>query len=647
MGTRKATSSRTFSEEAAIRHILEGTSSETGARFFAALVKNLAAALGMAGAWVTEFLPRELRLRAHAFWFEDHFIEGYEYDIVGTPCEPVVSNRRFYHVQDNVTSLFPNDPDLKPLHAVSYMGVPLLGKDDSILGHLAVLDTKPMPRQLRTESLFRIFAARAGAELQRLRAEKDVAEREEKLSRMVNSAMDAIMELGSSLKITRANSSALGLLGTDESTLLGRDFRGLLSESSAAKLEALVADLSSRSDGPRYLWIPGGLEVRDAEGSGIQAEASLSQFEMKGERCSTLILRNVNDRLEAERQIRSLTEEAVYLREEVESVYNFGEIIGKSAPVKRLCRDIRQVAPLDTTVLIVGETGTGKELVARAIHGESSRAGKPLIKVNCAAIPPALIESEFFGHEKGAFTGATQKRQGRFALADKGTIFLDEIGELPLELQGKLLRVLQEGEFEPVGSSQTHKADVRVIAATNRDLQAAVKEGGFREDLFYRLSVFPIEAPPLRDRGEDIPLLAERFAASFGQKIGREVAPLTEDARSCLRRYRWPGNVRELQNVVERAVITSVNGRLNLTGLLPAQHTDHAAPAVLQADESSQTVLTAAQLVDLERKNIECALKQALGKISGTDGAANLLGMPASTLSSRIKSLGIKIARKT
>lgn len=226
----------------------------------------------------------------------------------------------------------------------------------------------------------------------------------------------------------------------------------------------------------------------------------------------TLILRNVRDRLEAERKIHALTNEAAYLREELRALRHFDAILGRSEPILRVLHDIQQVAETDATVLILGETGTGKELIARAIHHTGRRRDRPFIKVNCAAIPAALIESEFFGHERGAFTGATAKRDGRFTLADGGTIFLDETGELPLDLQAKLLRVLQEGEFEPVGSSQTRKVNVRVVAATNRDLQRAAQEGTFREDLYYRLNVFPIHVPPLRDRREDIPLLAAAFA---------------------------------------------------------------------------------------------------------------------------------------
>ena len=264
--------------------------------------------------------------------------------------------------------------------------------------------------------------------------------------------------------------------------------------------------------------------------------------------------------------------------------------------------------------------------------------------MNCAAIPATLIESELFGHEAGAFTGATKKREGRFALADKGTIFLDEIGELPLDLQAKLLRVLQEGEFDPVGSASTRKVNVRVLAATNRDLEKSVREGTFREDLFYRLNVFPLRLPPLRERGDDVVRLASAFARRFAAKMGRTIAPLTADSARLLTSYSWPGNVRELQNVIERAVITAMDGRLNLDRALPEASPAHLPPSE-DNSPSSGRIRTAKELEQLERTNILRALDAAKWKVSGEKGAAALLGMNASTLSSRMKALKIQKPR--
>jgi transcriptional regulator with GAF, ATPase, and Fis domain len=362
---------------------------------------------------------------------------------------------------------------------------------------------------------------------------------------------------------------------------------------------------------------------------------------MRRKRFYTVILRNINDRLEAESRIKQLADEADYLREEISSLQNFGDVIGESKALRAVLRSVRQVAGTDATVLIYGETGTGKELIARAIHAESGRSGKPLITVNCAAIPSALIESEFFGHEKGAFTGATAKREGRFALASGGTIFLDEIGELPLDLQSKLLRVLQEGEYEPVGSSKTRKTDVRVIAATNRDLRECVKEGKFREDLYYRLSVFPIELPPLRERGEDIIMLARLFAERFAKRMGTALKPFTREQIDGLMSYGWPGNVRELQNVIERAVITSKQGSINLERALPEADSDSARKTRGVEAAERKRVLTQREMEELERQNIVAALEQTGWRVSGESGAASLLGLPPTTLASRIKALGI------
>jgi PAS domain S-box-containing protein len=557
MTQKKHTAVRSPEELAAIQAILEGTATTIGERFFATLVENLAKALGTYGAWVTVYLEETQRLRALAFWLGGKWVQDYEYDIKGTPCEPVIRDLRCFHVPDKVIELFPDDPDLKPIDAVSYMGVPLIDLDGKILGHLAVLDQRPMPEERRELALFQIFAARATAEHQRLRAEQEIRDREEKLNRLVDSAMDAIVELDHEFRITQMNSAGNKLFHSDARDIIGQQFSQFLQNKDQSKLSNLIKELNERPMGRQYMWIPGGLACVLKTGTPFPAEATLSRFEMNRRTYYTLIIRNVNERLEAEKKIYSLTVEAKYLREEINELQNAGEIIGESKPLLDVLQEVKEVAETDTTVLIYGETGTGKELIARAVHNASKRNKKPFIKVNCAAIPVNLVESEFFGHEKGAFTGATSKRDGRFTLADGGTIFLDEIGELPIDLQSKLLRVLQEGEFDPVGGSQTKKVNVRVIAATNRNLQELVQEGQFREDLYYRLSVFPIEVPSLRERGEDIVLLASTFVKRVSKNMGRKIEPLPERTIQRLLAYNWPGNIRELQNVIERAIITS------------------------------------------------------------------------------------------
>ncbi len=457
--------------DASLRSILEGTATETGERFFAALVENLARALNTHGAWVTEYLEDCRRIRALAFWMGGEWIHDFETDVDGNPCGDVIKEVRLVHYPDHLKDYYPDNHGIRTIGLRSYMGVPLLDLDGRVLGHLAVLDRRPMPEEPRALALFQIFAARAAAELRRLRAEKQVREREEKLGRLVNSAMDAIIELDQNLGVTQINPAAEKVFGCNAAAAMGRTFTNLLVPDAREKLANLIIELDTRPEGQRCLWIPGGLKALGASGEEFQAEATLSRFDVGREPFYTLILRNVNERIEAEQRIRSLTVETEYLREEIKALLNSDEIIGQSLPLLRLLQDVKQVSQTDATVLILGETGTGKELIARAVHFASRRRDRPLVKVNCAAIPAALIESEFFGHEQGAFTGATKKRDGRFALAHGGTIFLDEVGELPIDLQVKLLRVLQEGEFEPVGSSHTRKVDVRVLAATNRDLQ--------------------------------------------------------------------------------------------------------------------------------------------------------------------------------
>ena len=630
--------------DVALRKILEGTATETGEQFFKALVENLAAALNTHGAWVTEYFPESRRLKALAFWMGGQWLKDWEMVVNGTPCERVIDERCLIHIPDNLLEIYAEDPDVQAVGAASYMGMPLLDLDGKILGHLAVLDLRPMPPEPRAQALFQIFAARAAAELRRMRAEAQVREREQKLGRLVGSAMDAIIELDQHLKINQVNPAAEKVLGASAMMLTGQTFTHFLAPDSREKLARLIIDLDTRPEGQRSLWIGGGLTATVHGGESFQAEATLSRFDVKREPFYTLVLRNVNDRLQAERKIESLTIEAEYLREELNELIGADEIIGRSDALLRVLDDVKEVAGTDATVLILGETGTGKELVARAIHLASGRRDKPLIKVNCAAIPATLMESEFFGHEQGAFTGATKKRDGRFALAHGGTIFLDEIGELPLDLQAKLLRIIQEGEFEPVGSSQTRKVDVRVIAATNRDLEKLLRAGQFREDLFYRLNVYPIKLPPLRERPDDIGMLATAFARNFARRMGRRLVPLSDDCVRRLQAYNWPGNVRELQNIIERAMITSRDGHLNLDRALP--ESVKAMVATLTTDNSIlQRVRTAKELEELERSNIIAALEAAEWKVAGEKGAAQLLGVKPTTLSSRMKALNIERKR--
>ncbi len=391
------------------------------------------------------------------------------------------------------------------------------------------------------------------------------------------------------------------------------------------------------------------------DGSPISVEYTSTPIKDRGNLIGAVVIfRDISQRKETERNLHTalakveelrhkLEMENAYLQEEIRSEYNYHEIVGKSAAIQHVIKQIELVAPTDANVLITGESGTGKELIARAIHQNSARNERPLIRVNCAVIPRNLFESEFFGHVKGAFTGAIDDRDGRFELADGGTLFLDEVGEIPLDLQGKLLRVLQEGQFERVGENKTRKVDVRIIAATNRDLKQEVANQEFREDLFYRLNVFPIESVPLRKRLEDIPLLTMHFLKRASHKLNKPDIRLSQGDIARLTAYNWPGNIRELENVIERAVIVSQGGRLELD--LPKQETHliNANPnaTIMTRSNDSDTIMTRDELRSMEYENIISALKESSGKVFGPGGASELLNIKPTTLASKIKRFGI------
>ena len=384
---------------------------------------------------------------------------------------------------------------------------------------------------------------------------------------------------------------------------------------------------------------------KDAEGKLQQAydEMETRVRERTGElsRANLQLTREIEERKGAEESLQRafaeikqlkdrLQAENSYLQQEVARHSNYGEIIGQSSALARVITRVEQVAPMNATVLILGETGTGKGVLARAIHGSSARKHRPLITVNCTTLPATLVESELFGREKGAFTGAYERQIGRFELANGGTIFLDEIGEMPMELQCKLLRVVQDGEFERLGSSRTIKTDVRIIAATNRNLEGAIRSGRFREDLYYRLNVFPITMPALRERKDDIPLLVNHFIAKFNKKIGKQIDCVSKDTLDYLQDYNWPGNVRELESIVERAVITSQGRSLQVL--------DRLASAATVAEPQDLDIKA---LAELEHDYILQVLKKTGWRIEGKNGAAGILGINASTLRARIRKFGI------
>ncbi len=608
-----------------LRAIAEGTATDTGGKFFHSLVKNLAAALSVDYAFVSEFCPDRTKVRTLAFWAGAQFKDNFEYAIAHTPCEKVLAGE-LYHCADGVGDRFPlHKKDLDDLGVQSYLAIPVTNSGGQVLGHLAVMDRKPMALEQLDLPVFKIFGARAGAELEREQMNKQMKDNEERMRDLFDEAPIAYVYEGLDSKLLRVNRTgmkSLGITADQVEGLYGRDF------------------VPDTPDAQRRL-----KEAFDSIGKGIDTSGVVLELRRKdngkplwmkwwsrpdpsGTYTRTMFL-DITEQVLAEQENARLQAQNVYLQEEIKGSHNFEELIGGSTSLKKVLKNVERVAPTDSIVLITGETGTGKELIARAIHNLSPRKDRALVKVNCAAIPAGLIESELFGHEKGAFTGALTKKMGRFEVADKGTIFLDEIGELPLDLQSKLLRVLQEGEFERVGGTHTFKVNVRVIAATNRNLEQLSKTGQYRSDLYYRLNVFPLHLPALRERQDDIPLLVQYFARKFAANLGKKIEKIPERMMSALQRYQWPGNIRELEHVIERAVILSEGDEL------PA--IDWLAPSGGKAAAAKEMTLE-----EVERLHILDVLEQTNWRVSGDKGAAAILGLKPTTLEARMKKLGIQ-----
>ena len=619
----------------ALKQIIESTSSYTGKEFFRALVKNLSEILDVHGVWVTEFWPKQNKLNALAFYLNEKQVEEYTYNVTDTPCEPVLNSHDICHIPKNVIDLFPKDLDLKPLGAVSYMGISLRDTDDNTIGHLALLDNKPMPEIPEVFAIFKIFALRAAAELRREIAQRKIAESESKLYRLVNGTSDAIIEFNVEFKITQANEAAINLFNLKNDEFANKELRELLNAKSYLKLQSIIPQHTILSNKYDSLHINEPLVCLNNKGESFPTEVNLSRYLFKDEMFYVLYIKNIKEKISDKNKIEALKVETIMLKEKVDT-HQFNYIIGNSQPIEKCLELVNQVGHTDANVLIQGETGTGKELFAKAVHDASTRKDKNMITLNCAALPSEIIESELFGHVKGAFTGAVTTREGRFSLADHSTLFLDEIGELPLALQAKLLRVIQEGTFEPVGSSVTKSVDVRIIAATHRDLKELINKEKFREDLYYRLNVFPIHIPALRQRGKDIEILANAFFEKLTKNKTITVLPFSKLDINKLKAYHWPGNVRELQNIVERSIITNINGNLNLEGILPI-----ATNQEIKA-ENQATILTFEEMRQIEKENIIRALNLTNWKISGEDGAAALLKIPRTTLTSRINKFSIK-----
>ncbi|MBL3529507.1 MAG: sigma 54-interacting transcriptional regulator [gamma proteobacterium endosymbiont of Lamellibrachia anaximandri] len=471
---------------------------------------------------------------------------------------------------------------------------------------------------------------------------------------ILNAAGEGIYGLDSNGKATFGNAATMEILGWKPEEVIGKRAHDVHHHShpdgspyphTECPIYAALRDGEVHRVDEEVFW--------HVDGSPVPVEYTSTPIRQGSEiQGAVVVFRDISERKEIERQreaafqeIKQLKEqlelERDYLRDEIKTGSDFGEIIGSSAALQRTMAQIDAVAATPANVLILGESGVGKEMVARAIHDKSERADKPLVKVNCASIPKELFESEFFGHVKGAFTGAHRDRVGRLQLADGGTVFLDEVGEIPPDLQGKLLRALQEREFERVGDDRTIKVDVRVVAATNRDLEAEVKAGRFREDLYYRLGVFPILVPPLRDRREDIGPLAEHFLTRTCADLGREPMRLSKQQAQRLMSHRWPGNIRELRNVIERAVILSSGNRARLDLAMPENPDTPPDPLENSIPTEEASFLTDTEMREQEKANLIAALRHANWRVWGPGGAAGLVGIKPSTLTYRMKVLGI------
>ncbi len=614
-----------------LRKIDEGTAGATGAAFFPSLVKSLAEALQMKYAFVSKFVEgNRARVRTLAFWKGDGFLDNFEYDLPHTPCERVLAGEVCLF-PEKVQDLFPDHrDDLAALGVESYLAIPVTDRAGHVMGHLAVMDTKPMLDDPRVLSVFKIFGVRAGAELERERMDAQLKDNEERLRDLFDEAPIAYVHEGLDTKFIRANKTAMDTLGIRSDQIEGTYGKTFIPETPDAqrRLKEALDSIANGTDTKGVI-----LELRRKDNGQPLWIRWWSRPDPSGTYTRTMFI-DITEQVLMEREKARLEAQAVYLQEEIKGTHNFEELIGGSTSLKKVLKNVERVAPTDSTVLITGETGTGKELIARAIHNLSPRKSRALVKVNCAAIPAGLIESELFGHEKGAFTGALTKKMGRFEVADKGTIFLDEIGELPLDLQSKLLRVLQEGEFERVGGTQTFKVNVRVIAATNRNLEQLSKSGQYRPDLYYRLNVFPIHLPALRERDGDIPLLAQYFVRKFATSFGKKIERIPERMMTALQRYPWPGNIRELEHVIERAVILSEGAELEpIEWLSPSS-----------GKPGSSKPLT---LEETERQHIVDILEHTNWRVSGPKGAAAILGLKPTTLEARMKKIGIERQAKS
>jgi formate hydrogenlyase transcriptional activator len=646
--------------------IAKGMSGQTGEAFFHSLVCRLATVLDADFVLVGALQPGGERIKTLAAYGDGAEAAEFEYDLAGTPCVNVI-DKRLCSYPSGVQHLFPRDLMLGQMGAEGYVGSPIVDTGGRCLGLICALTRRPLKHPKLAETVLQLCAVHAAAELERENYQKALTASEKRLRALVTHGIEALLRVEFECPIpldlpedeqidqiyrygvvADCNDQAARLFGRSSTKdLIGARLEMVSSLADPDQIERIRAGVRSRwqfsqveriINNQHFLMTRQG-EIEDGKLTGGWVTArditDLKQAEAEVRRLNTELEKRVEELTKLKAQ---LEQDNAYLLEEIKADHDHHEMVGDSPRFRELLDKIRLVAGTSATVLITGETGTGKELVARAIHNLSPRRDRPLVKVNCAAISAGLVESELFGHVKGAFTGATERRVGRFEHAHGGTLFLDEVTELPLESQSKLLRVLQEQEFEPVGSNRTVKIDVRVLAASNRNLAEAVRDGRFRMDLYYRLQVIPVEVPPLRERRADIPALAAHFVARLSRQFGRHVNRIREETMRHLMAYDWPGNVRELENFLARAVVLSSGEILDAPlELMAARGTPEASPA--QSLPQS--------LEDAERRHVESVLASTYWVVEGPKGAAGILQMNPSTLRSLMKRLGIRRPAQT
>jgi formate hydrogenlyase transcriptional activator len=647
------------SEADSLEHIIfeyaERVSGKAGDAFFDALLRLLSRALDADYVFIGVLQSDGQRVSTIAAFGSGREAPAIEYTLAGTPCANVITGKiRSY--PSGVQKLFPQDDRLAKAGAEGYVGAPIMDSDGRCIGLLCAITSRPLANPKFAEALLKIFATRSGTELERKKYEDALSHSEERFRAFVDHGNEGVLWVRLEEPIALSapedeqidhyyryayvadcNDQAAKLFGFPSAeSLIGARLEAVSPRSDPDQIERLRAGIRA---GWNFSQVERTLLGRDllmtrrgVVENGMLQSAWLTARDITALKQAEAEVLRLNDELKSHLdQLTALKarleQDNAYLLDEIRSEHNVGEMVGASPQFRELIERIHLVASTSATVMITGETGTGKELVARAIHNLSPRSARPLVKVNCAAITAGLVESELFGHVKGAFTGATDRRVGRFEYADGGTLFLDEVTELPLDIQAKLLRVLQEQEFEPVGSNRTVKVDVRLLAATNRNLSELVREGRLRADLYYRLMVVPVEVPPLRERRDDIPLLASHFVQRVSRQFGRHVERISERMVRELISYNWPGNIRELENFLARAIVLCPGDTLDM----PLNGVELSVPA---QDHSRS-------LEEAERKHIEGVLASTGWVLEGPKGAAVILKMNPSTLRSRMRRLGI------